>query len=302
MVRGLTSRTGWTVAIGLALALGPTVNGFSATTQGPAVVQLAGERPAWLTQSVFDRIVELGSEGLAYDFTTGQPVVPLPSQILLRPGVLLVLPSDLCTANFVYTDATHGLLIGTAGHCTVVGDSAIAISYPNLATAIGTTVSKGEGTDWALIDIDAAWEPHTDPTVALVTGPCGAYAGDLPSGTDERIVKYVGHGSDTGLVSDMPRIGHLLGLGNDSFSFDGIGSPGDSGAPVLLEPSPLATGTVPLTGSCGSGAALGILIGTTPLAGCRQLPPKDLGPCRILGTRVTAVPATVVDGAPLSGL
>lgn len=264
--------------------------------------------PNFLTQEVREQVLAAGEQGMAFDLSLGVPVVPLPTAVLIRPGVMISSPVGLCTANFVYTDDAHGLLLGTAGHCTDVGDRIIAFSAPNLLSAIGTTVSRlccGVGNDWALIDIDAAMEPFTDPTVAWLTGPCGTFTGPMPTAVPDRILKHVGHGIATGTV-EFPRVSRLDSIGSTSFRAFGQSSGGDSGSAILYEPNPLTSGMIPLTGSCGSGQAFGILTHSliadlSPIAPCykgNQI--GSLVDCAFFGTLVALVPATVVNGRALA--
>jgi hypothetical protein len=171
--------------------------------------------------------------------------------VLIRPGTLLLIESgegtSLCTAGFVFDDKRR---ISTAGHCAKPGDAAIALALPTILVPFGltsTSMDGGLGNDWALIDIDPEWREFTDPTVALVSGPCGTVRD--PSGP---LVKHVGHGLGVG-TGGTARVGLFGGLDPDAaFSAVGLAYSGDSGAPVLEV-------TQTHAGACSAGGAIGLL-------------------------------------------
>jgi hypothetical protein len=164
----------------------------------------------------------------------------------------MILPESLfpgwCTAAFVFEDRSK---IATAGHCTEVGDSVLALALPSTLFVFGrtseSTGAAGVGNDWATIEILPEWRVFTDPAVALVGGPCGRAPEGFPP-----LLKFVGHGIGLG-TGGTPRLGFYDGEAEGGFRALGLNMPGDSGAPVLeVTQSVLASG-------CIGGGAVGIL-------------------------------------------
>jgi hypothetical protein len=117
----------------------------------------------------------------------------------IHPGVQLFTKGAQCTANFVYTDATH-VYIGQAAHCSGTGgnsqsDGCTAPSLP-LGTPVTVTGAKHPGTlvynswltmqqlhekntdtcqfnDLALVQLDPADVGLVNPTVPIWGGPMG---------------------------------------------------------------------------------------------------------------------------------
>jgi hypothetical protein len=181
----------------------------------------------------------------------------------IRPGALLLSVTDQsigwCTLAHAYgTPGDYD--ISTAGHCGKPGDTATVIAGTgNRGDATGVilldfgrfsqSVDNGLGQDWALIDIDPAYQSLVTPTMCFWGGPRGRYdaTGQVvgvnmlegnninPSVTldpnpflAQTIVHY-GHGTGVG-AGGTPRAGEAIAWGATHFMFTGAISPGDSGS------------------------------------------------------------------------
>jgi hypothetical protein len=247
---------------------------------------LIGEPPEGLGRDVLGPALEAAAEGLGYDYEAGAPVaLPLPSQVLIRPGVQIIPESIFpgwCTAAFVFDDRSK---ISTAGHCTAPGDAVLAIALPSTIFVIGhTSSSTGAdselGNDWALIDIAPEWRPFVDPAVAFVGGPCGRASDGFPP-----LLKYIGHG-----ILGVPRIGLYVGMEEGAFRALGPSNAGDSGGPVLEHTQAGASGL------CLAGGAVGILTHQEffVTAGVTLVPTGAF-----LGTPISRIGNSLDDGALL---
>jgi hypothetical protein len=180
----------------------------------------------------------------------------------IRPGALLlsVTPSSIgwCTMAHVY-GSPGSYDISTAGHCGKTGDTATVIAgMGNRGDATGvilldfgrfaTSHDGGLGNDWALIDIDPAYQSLTTPTMCFFGGPRGMYTktGSLvgitiprnglipnvtltPDPTLAQTIVHYGHGAGVG-TGGTPRAGEVIGWGASHFMFTGVLTPGDSGS------------------------------------------------------------------------
>ncbi|MGH2694003.1 MAG: hypothetical protein ACRDJJ_04230 [Actinomycetota bacterium] len=181
----------------------------------------------------------------------------------IRPGAWLLLISGgsvgWCTMAHVYGSA-GGYDISTAGHCGKTGDTATVIAgLGNRGDATGVVLldfgkfshstDGGLGNDWALIDIDPAYQSLVTPTMCFWGGPRGMYTkegslvgisvprrlGQLPSVSvtpdpllAQTIVHY-GHGVGVG-AGGTPRVGEAISWGSSHFMFSGAITFGDSGS------------------------------------------------------------------------
>ena len=180
----------------------------------------------------------------------------------IRPGALLLSVTSnsigWCSMAHVY-GAPGAYDISTAGHCGRTGDIATVIAgFGNRGDATGvilldfgkygTSHDGGLGNDWALIDIDPAYQSLVTPTMCFWGGPRGSYTktgslvgvtiprrGLIPSVTltpdptlAQTIVHY-GHGTAVG-TGGTPRAGEAIAWGASHFMFTGAISPGDSGS------------------------------------------------------------------------
>ena len=187
-----------------------------------------------------------------------------------------------CTANFVYTDASGGVYLGQAAHCSSTGSNTETDGCSTKSLPLGTPIYAGDlvnggiqngtriGTlaynswiamqnahekdantcafnDLALIKIDAAQAANVNPTVPFWGGPNGLGAGAASTG--ERVFTY-GNSILRGGVSVLsPKTGVSLGEAEGSGGWSSQvytvtpGIPGDSGSAYMS----------------ASGGALGVL-------------------------------------------
>jgi hypothetical protein len=197
----------------------------------------------------------------------------------IRPGVMtftggssFLNGAGQCTANFVYTDASGGVYLGQAAHCSSTGGSTETNGCSTKSLALGTPIYAGDlvnggiqngtliGTlaynswiamqkageknaatcaynDLALIKIDAGQVANVNPTVPFWGGPNGLAAGAAPLG--ERVFTY-GNSILRGGVSVLrPKTGLSLGEGEESAGWSSQvytvtpGIPGDSGSAYM---------------------------------------------------------------------
>jgi hypothetical protein len=198
-----------------------------------------------------------------------------------------------CTANFIWKSGTSRYL-GAAGHCLIsdtdgtratrvrvceaqcvfgattsiansalnaltelCGPTTVACSFPVLANG-------GVGNDFALIPLSEVATSSLRREVPIFGGPSGTAT--VQTGTT--VCMYgtgVGPG-DTAATKGRPAVG----VGSDSAAWfaDGVGTPGDSGAPVV---------------TCESGLA-GAAVGFQTHAAC--LPASEIPPSTMCGTTV----------------
>jgi hypothetical protein len=177
-----------------------------------------------------------------------------------------------CTANFVYTDASGGVYLGQAAHCSSTGSSTETNGCSTKSLALGTPIYAGDlvnggiqngtliGTltynswiamqkageknaatcaynDLALIKIDAGQVANVNPTVPFWGGPNGLAAAAAPLG--ERVFTY-GNSILRGGVSVLsPKTGVSVGEGEASAGWSSQvytvtpGIPGDSGSAYM---------------------------------------------------------------------
>ena len=193
------------------------------------------DRPAWLTDTLLERVSDAGSQGL----TVGEERLNTECPGYQSPGVAaagcIVAPAG-CTANFVFTDGASRY-IGTARHCvdSIGQEVTMQVDTTTLAT-VGTvshmTSGEGEpGNDWALVRIDPAVAAKwgVDPRVPVVGGPNGIF-----TGCELQAVKYYGHGYGVLVAQGKPEFGVATNWYDDGYGWTGFGAPGDSGSPVLV--------------------------------------------------------------------
>jgi len=195
---------------------------------------------------VFEAIPPLVPLGPGATPTVGD----LTCQGFIRPGALV---NGGCTLSFVFADATK-TYVSTAGHCVDEGDRARLPGVGEFGTVVFSTGSGGAGSDFALIQVDAAKVALVTPEMCSVAGPSAAFTGSLLNG---RLIVHTGHGQGVGFngpTPPRPRLGVGVGWGAQSFSFFGAGIPGDSGSAVRTggtAPSvALALGTLTHLGCC----------------------------------------------------
>ncbi len=200
----------------------------------PRYVELKAPQPDWYTPRLHRRVLAAAEQGESVPLPEG---VDFPTSGLaftgIRPGAWIIAPAG-CTTNFVFGSASN-YYIGTAGHCTSVGDEVTLVAAPGVLMNIGTTVksvNKGIGNDFALIDVRPEMEQYVNPSMAYFGGPTAA--GSPQSGD---VVEHAGHGLVIG-TGGTPRAGIVVyrgpGEGGDAFAWAGAASPGDSGSAVRL--------------------------------------------------------------------
>jgi hypothetical protein len=194
----------------------------------------------------------------------------------IHPGVMTFTdaPSFLagagqCTANFVYTDASGGVYLGQAAHCSSSGSNTETDGCHTKSLPIGTPIYSGDlvnggiqngtlvGTlaynswitmqgkkeadphtcaynDLALIKVDASQVANVNPTVPFWGGPAGLAPGVSAQG--DRVFTYGNSILRGGVSALSPKTGVSLGdfeeTGGWSQSLYTVtpGIPGDSGS------------------------------------------------------------------------
>ncbi|MDQ3987369.1 MAG: S1 family peptidase [Actinomycetota bacterium] len=205
---------------------------------GAYAVELKKDTPDWYTPELHARVVAAGKKGQSVPLPESAEV---PQSALLftgiRPGSWMISPS-WCTLNFVFGGVDS---VGTAGHCTGVGEEVTIVAAPGVLMNIGktvTSVDNGIGDDFALIDVYPAMEQHVNPSMAIVAGPTGA----RPPRLGDAIV-HVGHGvvigtggtARPGVVTypNFPVVSDLFRQNKsdaDAYGWNGAIAPGDSGS------------------------------------------------------------------------
>lgn len=268
------------LVLALAAPLAPSVG-----AEDVQPMELRGTAPAWWTPETMAATDAAAEEGKLLNPLTGETFtwpqaaavlgIPAgsPDYLFVRPGALYLSANlALCTTNFVYDDLTR---IGTAGHCVEKnGERAYILAAPTvpLVTTLGTVATHqngGIGNDYALININAQWQPFVDPGMAYVGGPSCSEWGGASS-----LAKHAGHGIQTGLVAAVPRVSLVDWSTGSSFSGKGEVSGGDSGS-----------GIISITG-CTLGSAAGIITHCASLTGFECLP-------LFWATDIRSVPGTV---------
>ena len=236
--------------------------------------ELKAPRPAWFTTEVEQRLARSGGVAQA-------PVdAPLPGEVGIRPGSWMVSPF-LCTMNFIFRKGDT-LAIGTAGHCVEGNEPVVLLTLAPtggnpVLVELGRVLLKrdaGIGKDYALVEIPPERHQWVFPTLAVVGGPCGLYAGE-----DPQPVAHYGHGIGIG-TGGTPRAGVGFELASDPRIVKGVDWDWDADSIVWLG---LIAG-----GDSGSGVRIGQLPAVSNLThgiGITGLEPSALA----WGTRVTTI-------------
>lgn len=218
--------------------------------------ELSRPTPDWYTPELHKRVIAAGAEGVPIPADADIPASGL-AFTGIRPGAWMFFPS-WCTMNFVFggTSTTSttttkakaagrtkaasgggsGWYIGTAGHCTEVGDEVTLIAAPGVLMNIGKTVKSidaGVGKDFALIEIYPEMVQYVNPSMTYWGGPTGT---NYDPAVGDPVV-HSGHGLGIG-TGGTPRAGVVtyVGKGDNSaetaYGWDGAATPGDSGSAV----------------------------------------------------------------------
>ena len=238
---------------------------------GGYAVELGAPAPDWYTPDLHQRVLAAGAAGVPIPDEADIPASAL-AWTGIRPGAWMFFPS-WCTMNFVFggTAATtetptkakgngkggktatapggggSGWYIGTAGHCTDVGDEVTLIAAPGLLMNIGRTVKSYNdeiGQDFALIEIYPEMVRYINPSMAIIGGPTATAA---PAFGDP--VAHVGHGLGVG-TGGTPRAGVVTYTGNGdqnqptAYGWVGAANLGDSGSGVRNAATGAAVGNL----------------------------------------------------------
>lgn len=202
-------------------------------TDGLAARLLAGEQ---VPLSEIPGFPFAAQEYLALD-----PAVPYAR---IRPGMVItfrLLGVDIpnCTANYVFAlPGQDRFAIGTAGHCTFVGEGQrtllvspvpLTLGFVEFGRTIFSTGNAGVGNDFALIEIHPLHRALVHPAISLIDGPCG-WRRSFGLGDP---IQYYGHGVGVG-AGGQPRTGVVTADEGNVLRYARFpaGAPGDSGSPV----------------------------------------------------------------------
>jgi hypothetical protein len=161
------------------------------------------------------------------------------ADVPIQPGAQVSTSSGLCTLNFVFREGGDRY-VGTAGHCVeAIGERVVATG----AGAFGTVVFRRDSgpDDFALILIDDDKLPLVSPVVRGIGLPLG-YVRSTETATGD-LVSLTGYGLGFSLLPETrTRRGVLAGDTDHEFFAEIPGIFGDSGAPLIHEPTGAALG------------------------------------------------------------
>jgi hypothetical protein len=202
---------------------------------GSYAIELKAPTPKWYTPELHNRVLAAAEDGRGVPLPANADVDSALLFTGIRPGSWMITPA-WCTLNFVFGDpaGTSGVYVGTAGHCSSVGEAVTIIAAPGVLMNIGTTVASidnGIGDDFGLIEIRPEMIQFVNPSMAIVAGPTGS---KTPAFGDP--VVHVGHGLVVG-TSGTARPGLVTwtgGSGSEAtgYGWDGAANLGDSGSGV----------------------------------------------------------------------
>ncbi len=156
-----------------------------------------------------------------------------PEEAPLRPGASL---GGYCTFNWVFTAPNGTAYIGTAAHCTQVGER---VTLGSDGPEVGTVVYDSDNAsvadaavDFSLVRLDAEIVNRTHPTIIGWSGPTGWITDeDAARGDDVALSGYgVGFG-ERGETRN--RSGVLVSMDDRFYSADMPAVNGDSGSPLI---------------------------------------------------------------------
>lgn len=225
--------------------------------------------------AVLSSVLAIGLPGAASQAAVWAPE----GSATIHPGVMtftnassFLNGASQCTANFVFTDASGGVYLGQAAHCSSTGESTETNGCTAKSLPLGTPIYSGDlvnggvqngtliGTlaynswltmqksgekdantcaynDLALIEISTAQVGNVNPTVPFWGGPNGLAAG--VSATGERVFSYGNSILRLGISALSPKTGVSLGDQEETGGWSQElytatpGIPGDSGSGFL---------------------------------------------------------------------
>jgi len=203
----------------------------------------------------------------------------------VHPGIQTFTQGAQCTANFVFSDGTNTYL-GQAAHCSGTGGNTETNGCSAQSLPDGTQVDIGTGhpatmvynswnamkragesnadvcayNDLALLKLDAADVPNTNPSIPFWGGPTGLNSSGTQAG--DTILSYGNSELRGGVTALSPKQGKSIGDDGNGWSHNVYtvtpGIPGDSGS-AFIDASGKALGVLstvqlaPLAGSNGVG-------------------------------------------------
>ena len=194
--------------------------------------------PAWLTDSLKERIHDAGPSGVQVAAEYLNTDCPGFQTRGVSANGCIVAPYG-CTANFIFSDGSDWRTqpyIGTASHCTDRDGEPVIMQVDTTTLAeVGTvyrqTAGEEPGDDFAIIKIypEVAAKWGVNPAIPT-GGPQGIYAD-----CQTQVVKYYGHGYGVAVGQGKPEGGVATTWYSDGFGWFGLGFPGDSGSGVTIQ-------------------------------------------------------------------
>lgn len=180
----------------------------------------------------------------------------------IHPGTQTFTAGGQCTANFVFTDASHNVYIGQAAHCSGTGgqtetDGCLAGTLPTGSTQVEVDGASQPGTmvynswetmqavgetdpnacaynDFALIQLHPDDYDVVNPSIPIWGGPVGISDG---AGLGEEVYSFGNSSLRLGIEQLSPKYGVSLGTTGGGWTTPLYtltpGIPGDSGSPFL---------------------------------------------------------------------
>lgn len=164
-----------------------------------------------------------------------------PAETSIQPGAILRSSVGQCTMNFVFEDSSGGLFVGTAGHCSQkVGDR-----MRSADGEFGSVVwrESSSSMDFSLVRIDGDKTGQVSPAVRFWGGPVGSTASSETGAGDALLLYGYGVGFAT-TSATRPREGVLWSDSSSDYVADTGAVNGDSGGPIIHEPTGKALGIV----------------------------------------------------------
>lgn len=147
----------------------------------------------------------------------------------IRPGASL---GGFCTFNFLYEAPNGTGYIGTAAHCTDIGDRVTIPGTGEIGTVVYDSDDHGSGVDFSLIQLDDDAISKAHPQMFGFVGPTGYMnVSDLAVGD---LIHLHGYGVVLG-QNDVTRdrSGVLVDWNEDEYNVDMPAVNGDSGSALL---------------------------------------------------------------------